>query len=206
MLDEHAVFVRERAVERRDDARRERPVEAEGIADGEHLLPDLQVTARADRNGSRRVRRDVDLQYRDVMGFARADEPRRVVAPIGQTHACARGAIHDVQVGDDVTLLVPEESGARAARHGHDVARPEVEHALAGRDVDDRRLGVLEEGDVGLLFGGQRAARHDGPQAGLRRQGHGGSQGEGGEQAEQERDTRWHGIGFQGHEPTVTEA
>ncbi len=45
-----ARFSRQRAVERGDDTSGERPVQAEGVADSEHLLTHLEVGTGADKN------------------------------------------------------------------------------------------------------------------------------------------------------------
>ena len=65
---------------RRDDAGGERLVEAEGVADGEDFLPDLEVAARADAGIGRSLSRGrVDLENGQVVvgGGADGGRPRR---------------------------------------------------------------------------------------------------------------------------------
>ncbi|OUC57323.1 hypothetical protein MWQ_19074, partial [Acinetobacter seifertii] len=47
--------------------------------------------------------------------------------------------------------IVPDEAGAGAARHGKDIARPDVTHQLRRGDVNHRPARFLEQLDGGLL-------------------------------------------------------
>src|SRR5689334_4431470 len=162
MLDETAVITRERAIERGYDANGQRPVETEWIADREDFLAHLKVVAGADGNGLRRLRRNADAKHSDVVHGARADERGRVVAPIRKPDVGRSGAGDDVQVGDDVTFVVPDESRAGAARDGENIARPVVHYTLARRDVHDGGFRGFEYGNVALLIGREFTARCDG--------------------------------------------
>jgi hypothetical protein len=72
-----------------------------------------------------------------------------------------------MEVGDDVALVVPHKTGARAARHLLHVHAEHVAlHAQAG-DVHHAGGIALEDVDVGLLVGRQRAARGDRARHGL---------------------------------------
>src|SRR2546427_13043955 len=82
-----AFLVGQRSVEGRDDARGQRPVQAERVADGEYLLPDLEVAAGADRQRRRAAVGDGDAKHRQVVQRARADQRRGVVAPVVEAHA-----------------------------------------------------------------------------------------------------------------------
>src|SRR3989454_442439 len=162
-----AVLVRQRAVQRRDDARGQRPVQAERVADGEHLLPDLEVAAGADPQRRRAAVGDGDAQHRQVVHRARADQGRVVVAPVVEAHARPGSVRDDVVVGHDVAALVPHEARTRALRNGEDAAREQIAHARGGGDVNHRALRALEQLDGGFLVGSQVAAR--GNRARLRR-------------------------------------
>jgi hypothetical protein len=158
-----AALVVERPIERGDDAGGQAPVETERIADGEHLLADAQVVARADRHRFERLAGRADEQHGDVMSLARTHQRGRIVPAVRELDRGLGRAGDDVHVRDDVPLLVPHEARAGAARHARDVARPEIDDAVARGDVDHRPLPRLEHADVLLLLRGQRAARRDRP-------------------------------------------
>jgi hypothetical protein len=67
-----------------------------------------------------------------------------------------------VEVGDDVAGVVPDKARASAARHGEDVARPDVAYQLCGGDVDHRGARFLEQFDGGFLVRRQIATRRHG--------------------------------------------
>lgn len=46
-----------------------------------------------------------------------------------------------VEVGHNVAGIVPDEAGAGAARHGKDIARPDVAHQLRGGATEPRDCG-----------------------------------------------------------------
>src|SRR5215469_8343824 len=110
MLDEIAVFCGEGAVERRDDPRRQCPVEAERIADGVDFLAHQQIVARADRNRYRGAGRNPNPQNGDVVRAADADQCGGIVFSVGKSDGGRRCVRDDVQVGDDMSRTVPNES------------------------------------------------------------------------------------------------
>ncbi len=146
-----APFAVEGAVERRDDAGGERPVQSEGIADSEHFLPDLEVGTGAHRHSGRALEADADLEHGDVVLGAGAHQRSLIIATVGQFDRGRRCPLDDVEVGHHVAGIVPDEAGAGAARHGKDIARPDVTHQLRRGDVNHRPARFLEQLDGGLL-------------------------------------------------------
>ncbi len=146
-----APFAVEGAVERRDDAGGERPVQSEGIADSEHFLPDLEVGTGAHRYSGRALEADADLEHGDVVLGAGAHQRSLIIATVGQFDRGRRCPLDDVEVGHHVAGIVPDEAGAGAARHGKDIARPDVTHQLSRGDVNHRPARFLEQLDGGLL-------------------------------------------------------
>src|SRR5690606_2340503 len=126
------------AVKRRDDAGGERPVEPEGIANGKDLLPHLEIGTGAHRHRRRAFEADADLEYGDVVRWARPHQRGLVVAAVGKLDGGFGRALDDVEVGDDMAGVVPNEARSRATGHGEDIARPDVAHQLRGGDVDHR--------------------------------------------------------------------
>src|SRR6185369_5710274 len=110
-----AVLTFDRAIECRDDARGQRPVQPEWIADSEHLLPDAKIVTRADRDRYRLILRHADLQHRDVVPETDADQRRIVVATVSKLHVGRGRTGNDVHVRHDVSRRIPDESRARAA-------------------------------------------------------------------------------------------
>jgi hypothetical protein len=106
--------------------------------------------------------RNADAQHRDVVRRARTDKLRAVIPAIVQPHLGFGGALHHVVVGDDVAVVVPDETRACAAGNAEQIARPEVAHELRGRDENHRAFRAFEELDGGLLVGRQIAGRRDG--------------------------------------------
>jgi hypothetical protein len=66
-----------------------------------------------------------------------------------------------VEVGDDVAGVVPDEARAGAARHGEDVARPDVAHHSCGSDEHHRGARFLEQFDGGSIVGRKSSRRPD---------------------------------------------
>ncbi|MCY1435061.1 hypothetical protein D9M71_511410 [compost metagenome] len=116
------------AVKRRDDAGGERPVEPEGIANGKDLLPHLEIGTGAHRHRRRALEADANLEYRDVVRRTGANERSLIIATVGQFDRGRRCPLDHVEVGHHVAGIVPDEAGAGAARHGKDIARPDVTH------------------------------------------------------------------------------
>jgi hypothetical protein len=74
-----------------------------------------------------------DRDHRQIVGCVGADQPGREPAAVGQRHPHRARALHDVRVGDDVTLGIKRD------------ARPET---AVGLDLHHLRLGRLDDRDV----------------------------------------------------------
>ena len=95
-----------------DDAARHGSVEdAERIADGEHLLADLEAGAVAQGHGLKVGR--LDLNDGEVVRLVSSDDGGRVVLLVLEDDLEFTRAVDDVVVGEDVAFLVNDEAGAR---------------------------------------------------------------------------------------------
>ena len=138
------------APEAADDARRQRVLEAPGVADDVDRLADAQPRAAAERHRPQRLgarARQRELQHGDVARGVGADDARRRGRRVGERHLDLGRAAHRVRRDDDVAGAVPDEAGPLARRHAADVERQKVVHAAHVADVDDRRARRLEERD-----------------------------------------------------------
>ena len=100
------------AVQRADDARGDRLLEAEGAADRNHAVTDFQLRRVAELERLERGRRGVDVEDRDVGRRVAADDRRVVGLAVPEGHLDRLGAVDDVLVRDHVALLVVDEAGA----------------------------------------------------------------------------------------------
>ena len=164
------------AGERRDDAVRHRLADAEGVADGEHEIADLQALRIAELERVQR-RRAFRLQHREV-GARIAEHDRRLeLALVGERDLHLGHALDDVVVRDDEPARVDDDAGAeralaaaleavrrsRAAGTAGAAVAEEAAHELFHRrvllaaldagaiDVDDRGRGLLHHRRVGEL-------------------------------------------------------
>jgi hypothetical protein len=160
----------QRTALRADDARGdgERQAFAERVADGQHPLADLLLVAVA--QGRRlQVVHALDLEHGDIGVGIGAHHLRAELTPVEQAHRDPVGVLDHVIVGEDVTVLRHDESGAAALLELGPATR-HVEEGLEARRHP--RLGL-----VVVLPGGLVAARcaheHDaGPhRLGYRREG-----------------------------------
>ncbi len=71
------------------------------------------------------------LSTGDVVRWARPHQRGLVVAAIGEFDRGFRSTLDDVEVGDDVAGIVPDKARTGAARHGKDIACPDVAHTAA---------------------------------------------------------------------------
>ena len=97
-----------------DDAHRDRVAEAEGVADGDDVLADAQLLARAERR-SGQIFGTLELEHREIEPLVAAHDLRveNSRSSASLTFTCV-GVFDDVRVGDDVPGGVDEE--ARAER------------------------------------------------------------------------------------------
>src|SRR5205085_40637 len=81
------------------------------------LLPDLEVVRLPDQDGPQLVGLRVDAEHGDVLAGEGADQPGPVGGAVVHRHLGGVGAEDDVDVGDDVPPLVPDEARAGPLRH-----------------------------------------------------------------------------------------
>ncbi len=108
---------------------------------------------------------DVALQLEDghVLALFLADQLGLPLLAVGQGDQELDPVLDDVEVGHDVTLVVPDEAGAAAARHLLLLAEEEVADELDVGDEHDRVLAALDDVDgVALVLGQLGNARGGG--------------------------------------------
>ena len=164
------------AGERRDDAVRHRLADAEGVADGEHEIADLQALRVAELERVQR-RRAFRLQHREVGARIAEHDCRLELALVGERDLDLGHALDDVVVRHDEPARVDDDAGAeralaaaleavrrsRAAGAAGAAVAEEAAHELFHRgvllaaldagaiDVDDRGRGLLHHRRVGEL-------------------------------------------------------
>src|SRR6056297_188389 len=195
-LDEVLVAVRiqAEAAQRTHDARGHRVLQAEGIADGDDEIADLEDVGVADGQFDQPV--FLDLQQRDVRAWVRTDDLGFQRAVVEQGDLDLVGAVHHVVVGDDIAVVrVHDDARARALHpalpgllvgqaeeaeegvvvvegraHLHGGAHPDVHHRrgyLLDERCETRRLLAAEQlGQGGRRGAGQSGREHEGCQNG----------------------------------------
>jgi len=148
------------AGERRDDTAGHRLADAEGIADRQHQVADLDLVAVADHQG-RKLFLGVDLQHGEIETLVFQHDLDREFAAVGERHLDVVGTVDHVVVGDHHAVRTDNDTGAERGlllspvRHalaeelleegitgeGRDAA---LHHAL-GIDVDHRAMGLLDQ-------------------------------------------------------------
>src|SRR5262249_51801294 len=138
------------------------------VADGKDMLADLQVARRSDRDRAQAIAWRVDLQDRDVFLRCGADQLRVPGRLVGKRDTRRIAALDDVEVGDDMAGIVPDEPGSSAARDLHEVEAKGAAPDRQRGDEHDRRRCLVKELD-GRLFGLVELAWRDWPSSGARR-------------------------------------
>ena len=112
----------------RDDAAGDGAAEAEGVADGDHVLADAHRVAVAEHQLGQAG--GVDLEQREVGLRVGADDLGVELAVVGEADLHLFGVVDHVVVGDDVAVVLQDE--ARAQRHAVLAAlRPLLRHRHA---------------------------------------------------------------------------
>ena len=109
-VQQTALLVFERTLQRADDAGGQGALEAEGVADGQHFLADLQAAGIPQWERGQASRARINSQHRQV---GQRVEPHNFcfkAAAVGQCHLDLAGVRHHVVVGDDVAALVDQEA------------------------------------------------------------------------------------------------
>src|SRR4051794_10495880 len=134
-VDLEAVRGLDRALRRGHDARRERALEAERVADRDRRVADLHALRLAERERVELARLGVaDLQDREVGGLVAAENLRLDDVAIGELDRHLRRARDDVRVREDRARSVDDE--ARAGR---------LAALLLGEAEVERRLRLLDD-------------------------------------------------------------
>ncbi len=136
-----------RARERGDDARRHRLADAEGIADGEHDIADLDRIRIAEGEMGKLLLAIVDAQNGEVRAFVGKDELRLELAPVGERDGELVAALDDMEIGDDEAGGIDDDAGAERLLHA--LARHAEAEAIAEKLLEE---GVVEEGRPRLLL------------------------------------------------------
>jgi hypothetical protein len=138
----------------------------QGVADGHHLLADLQRVAVAKLQGRQR-RRNVHLEQGQVLEGRGRDQPSRRLHLVMEDDVDQRGVLDDMLVGDDDSGRIDHDAGTDKHRYmligvvtRRGVFRTED---LDDRNVDNRRQCVGD--DVGTVaeagnHGGRRLRIH----------------------------------------------
>ncbi len=108
MNDSYSLIPHVVALERRDDARGDALAELERRTDRHDQLADLELAAVA--LGQRRVARVVDLDHGHVRLLVGADHRRLGFDAVIEGHGDLLGIFDDVVVGQDVTVVVVDET------------------------------------------------------------------------------------------------
>ena len=159
------------ARQRRDDAAGHRLAHAEGIADGENQIADLDRVGILEAQMRQLLPADIDLQHRQIRALVGQHQLRIELAPVGQRHRELLPALDHVMIGDDQTRRIDDHAGTERllhpfARHAEaeTVAEELLEegiveerrartflHDALGVDIDHRRRDPLDHRCVGQL-------------------------------------------------------
>ena len=133
------------AIQRADDARRDRALQPERGADGNHVLADLQILRRSQCDG-RESRKTLGPNDGDVARGVGADDAERRGAAVGQRHRGLHGltvlGLLSARSDRGAGLVLPTRTvvaGGGAVERGH--------HVVVGQD---QTIGVQD--DAGTLF------------------------------------------------------
>src|SRR4051794_87924 len=133
-VDLEAVRRLDRALRGGDDARRERALEAERVADRDRRVADLDASRRAERQRRQLAGLRRDLEHRKVARLVAAEDAGVDDAPVGELDLDLRGAGDDVRVREDRALAVDGEAGAGR-----------LAALLLGEAEVERRLRLLDD-------------------------------------------------------------
>ncbi len=172
VIDRRAVRGRVPALQRTDDARRDRAALTERIPDGDDCVAHSDVVGVAESKRHEGARAHLDLEDREVGGGVDTDDARGQALVAREAHLDTLNALDDAEVGDDVAGLVDHEAGAERlppGGHLHDPrcrAHVDVVHGQGsagsseGRRVRQRRL--VDDLPDGRRRSSERARRgHD---------------------------------------------
>src|SRR5215475_4443574 len=127
-----------------DDTGRKRLVEAKGIADGEDALPYLQILRRTDRNRLKPICRCIDPQNRNVLIRCHTNAARLPCRLIAQGHLRDVRILNHMEIGNDISAMVPDKTGARAFGYLIKIKGEEIPLHGDRRDMQYRRRSLAE--------------------------------------------------------------
>ena len=115
VVDREAAPRAKRALDSAHDASGGAALEAEGIADRQHVVADADRGRVTERQRPQRPRARLDLEQRDVGGGILADDLRLHRVVVREADLDGVGVLDDVEVRDDVAGFVDDEAGAERA-------------------------------------------------------------------------------------------
>ena len=171
------------APERADDTGGDGVLQAEGVADGDHVVADLELARIAEGHGDQI--RLLCLQNRDIRAFVAADDFGAESAVVEQRDGDLAGVLDHVMIGDDVAVLRVDDDARSCAlelaltrlrilRSVEESPEKRVveERIVAGLFLDGPARGDVHHGGRDALdHGGQR--RHGGAVGGWNTAAHG---------------------------------
>ena len=114
------------AVDRADDALRDRTALAEGISDRDDWVAHFDDVGVAEGNGRERARTRPDLKDGEIVDGIEADDARGQALVAREAHLDMADALDDAEGRDDVAGLVDHEAGAERLPPSPSPARPPV--------------------------------------------------------------------------------
>ena len=120
--------------------------QAEGIADGQHLLPDPEVVRGSHGNHRQFTGRGIDLEHRQIAVGIRTDELGRVFLAAGEGDLKLSSIFNDVMIGEDVATLV--DDGTRSSSLARYVIEKEIPFQHGAGDIDHAGRQPLVELDI----------------------------------------------------------
>ena len=145
----------------RDYTHGDRLADAEGVADRQRDIADVDLGGISDRHGGQVV--EIDLERREVGFRVHTHDLGERLAAIAQGDLNLVGALDDVVVGQDIAVTGENDAGAQARQHalaaqgvfpvelveegvGHQRMLAVVLDLARGVDVDHRRCGGVHRG------------------------------------------------------------
>ena len=130
-------MARQGSIQSGNNAGREGPVEAEGVADRKDLLADLKVLTRPDGDRGWAAQGNADLEQGQIMAWTGTDQGSAKFPAIDKLYGRFGGTLDDMEVRHDMAGAVPDQTGPGSTRNREDVSRPGVLNQLGRGDVND---------------------------------------------------------------------
>src|SRR5271165_351294 len=133
----------------------QRGLKAEGIADGQNFLSDLQGRGIAESQGRQRFALGIDFDQCHVVALIRANDFCRVARLVAKDYLNALRFLDDVKISEDVAARVDHETGT-GAFHGHGVHEEIVLRGF-GEDVRNGRRSLAVDAHIDQFVVGEGA-------------------------------------------------